>query len=268
MARYLGAHESQYGSDRSARTRSSGCTWTVGAIGIDASTGGRLDPEPDTVLAKVKVSEETNPVTPGWSLPDLAKACQRFGVPFAIRTGTRWAGVRASRAAGLYIVLQGDSDRFPDGCSGAFDGDHAIGIPPDITNAKGEWGIHDPICDRLTYQSETRLRAYAEKFHATVAFGVFTVPVPLIEEEEPMYSVPGIVSREAPAGTPVFDTATASSPRGHTAVTRRYLLVAQDKPAPQTPTRYLVDGAGDTDGGSRRPRHPPRSGRRCGGRSL
>lgn len=249
MTRYVARHESQYGADRSPRTRSSGCTWTSGAIGIDASTGGRIDPEPDQVLAKVKVSEETNPTTPGWSLPDLAKASSRLGAPFAVRSGAGWAGVRAARNAGLYVVLQGDSDRFPDGCSGEFDGDHAIGITPGVTNAAGEWGIHDPICPRLTYQPESVLRAYAEKLASTVRFGVYTQPVPMIEEDDDVkvYSVPGIVSAEAPAGTPIYAGPTGPQ-TGATKLTHRYLLVGQSD-ATSTPLRYLVDGAEERESG-------------------
>lgn len=247
MTRYAPTHEYQYRAGNSSRTRSSGCTWISGAVGVDASTGGRLDPSPDQVLAKVDRSEETSPTTPGWSLADLQRAMGRMSVPFVIRSGQDWRGVRAARSAGLYIVLQGDSDRFPDGCSGAFDGDHAIGIRPDDTNAKGEWAIDDPICPKKTYESEATLRAYAEKLAANVLFGVFTNPVPVLppdtstEDPVDVYSVPGTISAEAPAGTSYYAGPTGTTPRGSTSVTRRYLLVGQSDPSP-SPARYLVDG--------------------------
>ena len=57
-----------------------------------------LDPTPDEVLGKVKRTEETNPATPGWSLADLDLAMSRMGVPFEIRSGQDWAGVRKARA--------------------------------------------------------------------------------------------------------------------------------------------------------------------------
>lgn len=178
MTRYRPTHESQYGADRSARTRASGCTWTSAAIGVDAQSGGFFDPEPDEVLRFVKPSEETSPLTPGWSLADAALAMRRMGVPFAVRSGEGWGSVKAYRANGFGVLLQGDSDRFDGGCSGAFDGDHAIYLPPDVTATTGKWGIHDPICPGLTYQSEVAIRAYAEKFRPDIAFGVFTVAVP------------------------------------------------------------------------------------------
>lgn len=178
MTRYEGTHHYQYDPRNSARTRRSGCTWISGAVGADYATGGRIDPAPDVVLAKVAPSEETSPQTPGWSLADLARAMQRLGVPFAVRAGQGWAAVRAARKANLGIVLQGDSDRFPNSsCSGDFDGDHAVFLPPD-TDSRGRWAYHDSICREKEYTSEVTLRAYAEKFLPGVSFGVFTTPVP------------------------------------------------------------------------------------------
>lgn len=179
---YQNEHESQYGADRSARTRSSGCTWTSGANGADYATQGRVDPEPDAVLAKVARTEETAPLSPGWSLPDLALAMRRLGVPFEDRSGAGWAGVRAAHAAGLGIVLQGDSDRFPDGtCSGAFDGDHAVFVPgAELDRADGAWRYDDPICPSARYAPEATLRAYAEKLAPAVRFGVFVSEVEVL----------------------------------------------------------------------------------------
>jgi hypothetical protein len=163
---------------------------------VDAATGGRKDPSPDKVLSLVKKSEEVNPATQGWALGDVDLAMSRMGVGFAIRSGQGWSALKAARKAGLYIILQGDSDRFPDGCSGRFDGDHAIGIPPDRVNANGEWAIDDPICASTTYELESVIRAYAEKFYQLISFGVFTTPVPILppdtSTEDPMesFSIP------------------------------------------------------------------------------
>jgi hypothetical protein len=64
--------------------------------------------------------------------------------------------------------------------------------------------------------------------------------LPDTSTEEPMYSVPGIVSRRAPKGTPYYASASDPNPKGTTGSGARYLLVAQDKPT--DPTRYLCDG--------------------------
>lgn len=210
MKRYEGTHHYQYAPGNSARTRKSGCTWISGAVGADYATGGKTDPSPDTVLSKVKVSEETSPQTPGWSLADLARAMQRLGVPFAVRSGQGWSGVRAARKANLGIVLQGDSDRFPNSsCSGAFDGDHAVFLPPD-TAPDGRWAYHDSICREKEYTTEATLRAYAEKFASGVAFGVFTTPVP---PALPDTSTGGAM--ELTEYTPVSGTAVITAEQGY-----------------------------------------------------
>jgi hypothetical protein len=129
------------------------------------------------------VNEETNPGTPGWSLPDLDLAMKRLGVPFDVRSGRGWDAVLAAHNAGLYIVLQGDSDQFGNHtCSGAFDGDHAIGIRPGTYS--GRWAIDDPICPDMRTETPAILRRYAEKLWPQVFFGAFTERVPELKPPE------------------------------------------------------------------------------------
>jgi hypothetical protein len=176
MAYRIQPHLSQYGGSNSAITRTSGCTWTSGANGANASTGSRLTP--DQVHLQVKRSEETNPATPGWSMADLALAMKRLRVPFANHSGDGWGAVIAYHDAGYYVVVQGDSDQFGNGtCSGAFDGDHCIGIHPQ-EDAAGHWLIDDPICPTHRYESSAILKRYAEKLSPRVYFGQFTKKVP------------------------------------------------------------------------------------------
>jgi hypothetical protein len=177
MALYQPRHEQQTRAGNSAVTRRSGCTWTSGATGADAASGGAKDRTPDYVKSLVKVNEETNPSTPGWSLPDLDLAMKRLGVPFDVRSGRGWDAVLAAHNAGLYLVLQGDSDQFGNHtCSGAFDGDHAIGIRPGTY--QGRWPIDDPICPDMRTETPAVLRAYAQKLWPQVFFGAFTEKVP------------------------------------------------------------------------------------------
>lgn len=184
MTLYLNPHRSQYAPTASARTLQSGCTWASGANGADASTGGAIAPLPDAVLAKVAANEETSPATPGWSLQDLALAMSRLGVGFVIRSGTGWLALeKALDVYKQYVVLQGDSDQFANAtCSGAFDGDHAIGVHPQ-RDAAGRQLINDPICPTGRWETRAVLRAYAEKLSPTVRFGVFSSPVPAIAQE-------------------------------------------------------------------------------------
>lgn len=172
-------HLSQFAAYESKRTQSSGCTWTSGAMGANNSAGLHLTG--DDVLAKVLRTEETSPGTPGWSLADLDKAMARLGVPFAIGTGG-WSGLRAARAKGYGIVLQGDSDQFSNAtCSGRFDGDHAIYLHP--ASAGTAWWTGDPICSAGRWEEESVLHRYAADFRPSISYGIFTRPVPRIPVE-------------------------------------------------------------------------------------
>jgi len=174
-------HQSQYDPGCSAITRQSGCTWTSGANGIYATTGGRHDPTPDQIHALVKRTEETNPQTPGWSLADLAKAMGRYGVGFVDHGGKGWTALISQLKSGHYVALQGDSDQFGNAtCSGAFDGDHCVGIWPrsKVENRVTWWWIDDPICPTGRWERGTVLRKYAEKLRPTIQFGAFLNPVP------------------------------------------------------------------------------------------
>jgi hypothetical protein len=187
---YVNPHRSQYATGSSYRTRTQGCTWTSAANGADASTGGRIDYTPDQVLRLVPASEETNPQTPGWSLGDVDKAMAKIGVPFEVRSGGGWSAVLEALADNLYVVLQGDSDVFSNSiCSGAFDGDHCIGLHPK-RNAAGQQRGNDPICFGARYYGRSVLERYAEKFRASVSFGVFTTPVPFVEQPHVVLTAP------------------------------------------------------------------------------
>lgn len=178
MSLYFNDHEYMYAASSSAITRKSGCTWTSASDGVDASTGGISDPTPDRIKALVARDEETNPNTPGWSIPDVDLAMSRLHVPFTDRSGRGWDAVVNAHDAGLYLILQGDSDRFSDAnCSGDFDGDHCIGVHPD-EDAQGRWRIDDGICRTARYEWPGILKSYATKLSASVRFGTFDQPVP------------------------------------------------------------------------------------------
>jgi len=173
---YLPKHRSQYDAGCSNVTRHAGCTWTVGAMGADACTGGRLDPTPDDVHAQLARAEEQYPATPGWTITDLATALDRMGVGLKDRTGDGWDAAIAAAESDHYLVLQGMSSEFGDHtCSGAFDGPHAIGWHPQRRTVGGirKWWINDPICSEGRWEREDVLRRYATAFHPLIRFGVF-----------------------------------------------------------------------------------------------
>lgn len=247
MTLYLPDHRCQY--DYSSFTAQNGCTWTSGATGADAATGGKVDLTPDQVKGKVKRTEETNPSSPGWSMRDLALAMARLGVPFQDRTGGVWADVVAALDRdGLFVVLQGDSDRFGDHtCSGAFNGDHAIGVHPAKQGLLQR--IDDPICKAARYETRAVLRAYAEKLARSIGeyprlrFGVFTTPVPDAlpdtSTEEVVYSIPesdGPYPATVKAGTPLYGSATDKTANATLNDPSRPYTVVAAASASDTPT--------------------------------
>lgn len=184
---YVNAHTQQTDPQWSAITNSSGCTWTSLTNGVDAVTHGERKPGPDRIHNLVKRSEEVSPSTPGWAIRDADLAMQRFGLPFRNLTGGRWESVRFYHEKGLYLIVQGDSDRFGGKtCSGKFDGDHCIGIHPDSrpSDHGQEWRIDDPICNSSRWELASTIRDYAEKVDPLIRFGAFGDKVP--EKDDPI----------------------------------------------------------------------------------
>lgn len=168
---YLNDHVSQYAPTAQPVTRRYGCTWTSTRNAADAATKGKIDRTPDQVHALVRNSEEVNPKTLGWAVPDAALALARMGLASEDVTGQGWGAVERAHAAGYYVVFQGDSDRFGDNtCSGDFDGDHCIGAHPATRNTPDgvEWWIDDPICPTGRWENRAVLSSYARKLAAGV----------------------------------------------------------------------------------------------------
>jgi len=133
-------------------------------------------------------------------------------------TGYRAAGPNRAQVNALVALVAESRDRFP-GMVGAYG--HA-----DQTSTKGCPGT-----------APLMLEAWSRIGH-----GKFDPQEDIVK----VYSSPGSVSAVWPAGTAIHADPTGAS-TGATTVTRRYLVVGQDKPT--GPTRYLVDGgAGNPSG--------------------
>lgn len=205
---YVNDHYQQTAPQWSATTKSSGCTWTSLANGVDAVSHGERKPGPDRIHSLVKPSEETSPATKGWSIPDADLAMKRLGFPFRNLTGGRWEGIVHEHEAGRYVIAQGDSDRFANNtCSGKFDGDHCIGIHPDTKTEDGEewWRINDSICPNGRWERRRTIREYVEDLDILCRYGSFTTKVP--EKNDPILrygarALPGPTSKKVhePAG--------------------------------------------------------------------
>lgn len=173
------AHLTQY--DYAPSTASSGCTWTAGTVGARIASGGTFTKTPDQVHELVDRQEETDPGTPGWSIPDLDRAMARAKVPFDNRSGQGFAAVESAVATGHVVVIQGDSDQFSNAtCSGAFNGGHAITAGPArrFVAAGEQWWIHDSICRQGRWEYKAVIKRYAQKLNMGIRFGVFTTKVP------------------------------------------------------------------------------------------
>lgn len=215
-----GKHRTQFDGSPMA---GSNCTPTSGANGARESSDGKYDHSGGFIRALVAKSEETNPLTPGWSLADLDLAMKRAGIPFTVRSGSGWTALQAARLKGLGIALQGDSDQFISGCSGAFDGDHCVYIHPETSSRDGEvyWLLGDPICQDWRWEKESVLRRYAEKFSASIRFGTFDTPVRRLDGETAVAQashtdeVPKVI--DIPSGATLYDL-DGTTPVGKTTV--------------------------------------------------
>lgn len=174
MPTYVQPHVSQF--DHSTYAPSN-CTPASLANGIAAVSGGLTLPTAGDVRKLVARREETNPGTPGWSLEDARLAASRMSIGLSVLSGEGWPRLRRERQQKGYVLLQGDSDQFGNGtCSGAFDGDHCIGIHPQTIGSR--WWIDDPICAKGRWEEESVLLRYARKLEPTIRFAVLQASVP------------------------------------------------------------------------------------------
>lgn len=174
-------HNSQYDPGCSAFTRQNGCTWTTVSNGIAATTGGAHEPSPDYIHSLLPRSQETDPNSAGWSIPDAIHAASRYGMTVTDLSGKGWAEVVRYLDEGHYIILQGDSDQFGNNtCSGTFDGAHCIGTYPKARLYGGyhqHW-IDDPICPEGRWEYDYVIRRYASKLNANMRAAAFASRVP------------------------------------------------------------------------------------------
>lgn len=175
---YDTAHRCQF--DYGASTSANGCTWSSAAMGAAIATAGAVNLTPDQVHALVDRQEETDPNTPGWSIPDADRAMARAHVPYDNRSGQGWSAVEAAVETGHVVHIQGDSDQFSNAtCSGAFNGGHAITAGPArrFVAAGEQWWIHDSICRSGRWEYKSVIKRYAQKLNMGIRFGVFTTRV-------------------------------------------------------------------------------------------
>lgn len=182
------------------------CTPTSAANGINAISGGKYKPTGGRIRNLVGRNEELVRATPGWAIQDVDLAMTRYRPPYGFtnHSGKGWNDVVRQHQLGLYLVAQGDSDQFSNHtCSGAFNGNHCIGISP-ITrqyNGREQWWIDDPICNIGRWEYRVTIYHYMNKLSPSMRFGVFTTPVPR-EPTKPLWGsdVPMAIRALNPTG--------------------------------------------------------------------
>lgn len=174
MGWYLNPHRTQFDG---SPLENENCGPTSAANGANAATAGAYNHTGGYLRHLLPRSQETNPGTPGWSLEDLDHVMFRLGIGFEVRSGQGWGMLLTLLNQGHYVALQGDSDQFTNlTCSGAFNGDHCIGIHPAtrvVDGLRQHW-IDDPICKTGRWEFDYIIRRYATKLSANVRFGIWT----------------------------------------------------------------------------------------------
>lgn len=177
---YQGDHRTQFDG---GALQSSNCVPASLADAAEAVTAGHIDRTGSQVRRLVAISEETNPATPGWSLEDADLAARRLGISLTVTPNDRpglWDNVGTLRDQGRFVILQGMSSVFTEGCSSRFDGGHCIALPP-LTRSDGLWRIGDPLCRDWRWERPSVIRRYAEALSGAgkARYG-FTDTVPMV----------------------------------------------------------------------------------------
>ena len=125
---YIGDNESQFDG---SPLENENCTPTSVGNGADNATRGAIDKTGGQVRALLRRSEETDPSTPGWSIPDAVVGARRLGLDLANLSGKGWSAVIYQLDHGHPVIVQGMSSKFPNGtCSDVYNGPHCIAIHP------------------------------------------------------------------------------------------------------------------------------------------
>jgi len=105
----------------------------------------------------------------GTDLVDADTAFHRYGNQnLDIRTGNGWADLKAKRAEGRAVIIQGEGN-VPG--SESFDGGHACVISPE-THSDGKWLFGDPLASGWQWVSESSIRDWAENLGSGIYFAV------------------------------------------------------------------------------------------------
>ena len=123
------------------RHANSNCTMACAANAVRYATLGLKRPRAGDM--RHRQSDQDGPT----GLDDAKQAANTYGVTLTLSAG--WAAIKARRAEGRCLILQGDSGDLAGSCSEGQDVLHAVFLHPDDPppDKSGYWLISDPWCN-------------------------------------------------------------------------------------------------------------------------
>ncbi len=135
------------------------CTSAVGAIAIDAHTGGRILSSPP------QIRNAQYDWSGGIGLDDVNVAWNRLwpGNQLYLPQAHDWADTLATLKDGRFVAIQGDNDQMgPYTCQVGGTFDHAYGLAG-WRSSDGRVLLYDPLCHHARWVPQYAIRAAAEK---------------------------------------------------------------------------------------------------------
>lgn len=135
------------------------CTAAMGAVLIDAHTGGKIKSSPP----QIRNNQDDWSGGIGWD--DVQVAWKRLwpSQELLLPSAHSWADVIASLKEGRFVGIQGDNDRMGIySCQSGFTGDHAYGLAG-YRSTDSRVLKYDPLCHHASWVPQTQIRAAAEK---------------------------------------------------------------------------------------------------------
>jgi hypothetical protein len=151
------------GGESSSRGNDHGwanCTMASGAMTLDFDTLG------DRELWGGDLRHKQGDLEGGTDLNDLREAWAAYGRTLTIRSGAGWEALKDDRAAGRFLVVQGEGN-VPG--SATFDGGHACCLGPE-TNADGNWLWGDPLAGGWQWAKPGEIKAWMERWSSGLAW--------------------------------------------------------------------------------------------------
>jgi hypothetical protein len=135
------------------------CTAAMGAVSVDAATGGRITSNP------AQIRNHQNDWSGGIGWDDVNVALDNLGYPkLVLPTNFDWYDTLAAVKEGRFVGIQGDNDQVPYEyqCQKGGTFDHAYGLAG-WRASDSRVLRYDPLCGRASWVPQSAIRGAAEK---------------------------------------------------------------------------------------------------------